>query len=59
MHRAAMHLQKAIRDFEKALTFQPEDWAAYNNMGYCYKHMGEYEKSLEMYEISGDAEAAE
>ena len=52
MHRAAMHLQKAIRDFEKALTFQPEDWAAYNNMGYCYKHMGEYEKSLEMYEKS-------
>lgn len=50
MHRTAMRLQKAIRDFEKALTFQPEDWAAYNNIGYSYKHMGEYEKSIEMYE---------
>ena len=52
MHRAAMHLQKAIRDFEKALELQPEDWAAFNNIGYCYKHMGEYEKSIEMYEKS-------
>lgn len=50
MHRTAMRLQKAIRDFEKALTFQPEDWAAYNNIGYSYKHMGKYEKSIEMYE---------
>lgn len=52
MHRSAMHLQKAIRDFEKALTYQPRDWAAYNNIGYCYKHMGEYQKSIEMYEKS-------
>ncbi len=52
MHQAAMHLQKAIRDFEKALTYQPEDWAAYNNIGYSYKHMGEYQKSIEMYEKS-------
>ena len=52
MHRTAMRLQKAIRDFEKALTYQPEDWAAYNNIGYSYKHMGEYEKSIEMYEKS-------
>lgn len=50
MHRAAMHLQKAIKDFEKALTYQPEDWAAFNNIGYSLKHMGEYEKSIEMYE---------
>lgn len=54
MHRAAMRLQKAIKDFEKALTYQPEDWAAFNNIGYCYKHMGEYEKSIEMYEMSLD-----
>ncbi len=50
MHRAAMRLQKAIKDFEKALTYQPEDWAAFNNIGYSLKHMGEYEKSIEMYE---------
>lgn len=52
MYRTAMRLQKAIKDFEKALTYQPEDWAAYNNIGYSYKHMGEYEKSIEMYEKS-------
>lgn len=50
MHRAAMRLQRSIKDFEKALTYQPEDWAALNNIGYCYKHMGEYEKAIEMYE---------
>lgn len=52
MYRLAMMLDKAIQDFEKALTYQPEDWAAYNNIGYCYKHMGEYQKSIEMYEKS-------
>lgn len=52
MYRSAMELQRAIKDFEKALTYRPEDWAAYNNIGYSYKHMGEYEKSIAMYEKS-------
>ena len=52
MYRSAMELQKAIEDFEKALTYRPDDWAAYNNIGYSYKHMGEYEKSIAMYEKS-------
>ena len=52
MYRAAMELQKAIADFEKALTYRPKDWAAFNNIGYSYKHMGEYEKSIEMYQKS-------
>lgn len=50
MYMEAMQLEKAIADFEKALTFEPEDWAAYNNMGYCYKHLSQFDKSIEMYE---------
>ncbi|MBS6396332.1 MAG: tetratricopeptide repeat protein [Clostridiales bacterium] len=50
MYMDAMRLPEAIADFEKALTFSPDDWAAYNNMGYCYKHMSQFEKSIQMYE---------
>lgn len=52
MYMEVMQLDKAIADFEKALTFEAEDWAAYNNMGYCYKHMSRFDKSIEMYEKS-------
>lgn len=52
MYMEAMELEKAIDDFEKALTFVPDDWAAYNNMGYCYKHKSEFDKGIEMYERS-------
>lgn len=55
MYMEVMQLEKAIEDFEKALTYQPDDWAAYNNMGYCYKHKGDYKKSIEMYEKSLEA----
>ncbi len=48
----AMRLQEAIADFEKALTYQPDDWAAYNNMGCCYQYLGEYEKAIECLEKS-------
>lgn len=50
MYMDAMKLTKAIADFEKALTFSPDDWAAYNNLGYCYKHKSEFDKSIAMYE---------
>jgi len=52
MYMEAMQLDKAIADFEKALTYEPEDWAAYNNMGYCYKHLSQFDKGIEMYEKS-------
>lgn len=52
MYMEAMQLEKAIADFEKALTYEPEDWAAYNNLGYCYKHLGQFDKSIELYEQS-------
>lgn len=52
MYMEAMELEQAIDDFEKALTFVPDDWAAYNNMGYCYKHKSEFDRGIEMYEKS-------
>lgn len=52
MYMEAMKIEKAIADFEKALTYSPDDWAAYNNMGYCCKHRSEFDKSIELYEKS-------
>ncbi len=52
MYMEAMRLDEAIADFEKALTYNPDDWASYNNLGYCYKHLKQFEKSIEMYEKS-------
>lgn len=40
----AMELDEAIRDFEKALEYVPEDWAAHNNLGCCYKYLGRFEE---------------
>ena len=52
MYMEAMELTKAIADFEKALTCAPDDWAAYNSLGYCYQHLKQFQKSIEMYEKS-------
>jgi len=52
MYMDAMRLSDALADFEKALTFRPDDWAAYNNMGYCYKNLKEFDKGIEMYQKS-------
>ena len=54
MYMDAMRLTEAIADFEKALTCQPGDWAAYNNMGCCYKYLGDYEKAIECLEKSAE-----
>ncbi|MGN0484702.1 MAG: tetratricopeptide repeat protein [Lachnospiraceae bacterium] len=43
----AYDLKEAIADFEKALEFIPEDWAAWNNLGCCYKYLGDFEKAVE------------
>lgn len=54
MYMDAMRLTEAIEDFEKALTYQPEDWAAYNNMGCCYKYLGDYERAIRCLEKSAE-----
>lgn len=45
-----MDLERAIADFEKALTYRADDWAAYNNLGCCYKYLGEFDRAIEMFE---------
>ncbi len=52
LYMEAMRLPEAISDFEKALTYNSDDWASYNNLGYCYKHLKQFQKSIEMYERS-------
>ena len=34
-------------DFELALEYVENDWASYNNMGCCYKYMGQFEKAIQ------------
>lgn len=46
----AMELDEAIRDFEKALEYVPEDWAAHNNLGCCYKYLGRFEEAIGYFE---------
>lgn len=52
IYMEAMELDLAIQDYEKALEYEPDSWAAYNNLGFCYKSMGDYEKAIEMYQKS-------
>lgn len=46
IHMDAFEISKAMEDFEKALEYQPKDWAAWNNLGCCYKYLGEFEKGI-------------
>lgn len=39
-------LEKAIADFRKALEHQEDDWAAWNNLGCCYKYLGDPEQAI-------------
>lgn len=44
----ALLIDDAIADYKRALELVPDDWAAYNNMGYSYKIKGEFELGKEM-----------
>lgn len=46
----ALELEPAIADFEKALTYREDDWPAWNNLGCCYKYMGQFEKAITYFE---------
>lgn len=50
LYMDGMRLTEAIADFEKALTYRPDDWAAYNNLGCCYKYLCQLDKAVEMLE---------
>ena len=47
---SAYRLEEAIEQFQKALTYEVDDWASYNNMGCCYKYLGQFKKGIECLE---------
>lgn len=50
LYMNALELEPAICDFEKALEYSPNDWASWNNLGCCYKYLGQFEKAIECLE---------
>ena len=50
IYMSAFQFERAIADFEKALEYEKTDWAAFNNIGCCYKYMGQYEKAISYFE---------
>ncbi len=45
-------LQKALKNFKKAVEIDPEDAVAYNGMGVTYQHWGDIKKAIEAWEKS-------
>lgn len=41
-----LDIEEAIRDFEEALKYGPDEWVIYNNLGCCYERIGDYEKAI-------------
>lgn len=52
-------LEKAMEDFYKAMEYDPQDIYAYNNAGYTYKRMKQYDKALEYYQKGLECETSE
>jgi len=47
--KAGKEYKKAIKDFRDALKHNPTMIEAHNNLGYCYRKVGEFEMSLAAY----------
>lgn len=54
LYMNCFELDKAITDFERAIELCPDDWAAHNNIGCCYKYKGEFEKGIEELQKAAD-----
>ncbi len=52
MYMHMYNLEPAMEDFRKVSETEPDDWAAWNNMGCCYKYKNEIEKAMECFEKS-------
>ncbi len=50
LYMSAYRLEEAIETFEKALELEPDDWASHNNIGCCYKYLGQFEKAVQCLE---------
>jgi tetratricopeptide (TPR) repeat protein len=47
--KAQREYKKAVKNYNKALDLQPDMKEAYNNLGYCYRKLGELDKSIKAY----------
>ncbi len=45
-----MDIELAVKDFEEALKYGPDEWVIYNNLGCCYERTNEYEKAIGYFE---------
>lgn len=44
-----LDIEEAIRDFEEALKYGPDEWVIYNNLGCCYERTGDYDKAIDYF----------
>ncbi len=50
LDKAKDEFTKALKDFQKAASFSPDMYQAYNGMGYAYRKTGDYTSALENYD---------
>jgi tetratricopeptide (TPR) repeat protein len=50
LEKAKSEYEKSLKDFKKAADLAPSLYQAYNGMGFAYRKIGDYTKSLEMYD---------
>ncbi len=48
--KAAKNLEKAVKEYEKAIALNDSFPEALSNMGYCLRNLGNYTKALEVYD---------
>ncbi len=46
--------ERAIADFKKALTYDPDYAVAYNNLGCCYQYAGDYETAISYFKKAAE-----
>lgn len=50
IYNDAMEVELAIKDYEKALEYNPEDSIVWNNLSCCWQAIGDFEKAMEYLE---------
>lgn len=52
MYMHMYNLEPAMADFRSVSETEPDDWAAWNNLGCCYKYKNDIKKAMECFEKS-------
>lgn len=50
LYMNAMDVEHAMQDFKNALKYREDDWPSWNNLGCCYKYLGEFEEAIRCFE---------